>query len=185
MRFLYRGKQILAGAAIASGAILLSSGADSGTVTSTFHVNATISNSCTVTNTGDINLTEVTTSGTNTVSITCNSATGWNAVFGGANDALGKATLPYHYMKDNGTNLIEYILTGTSSTWTFSDGTHRLANDGANPPTSFFASGTGDGTAQAATITATATTTGGTANYSITTAPQGNYADTVTVTVYF
>lgn len=164
-------------------ASILSSVADGATTTSTFNVNATITNSCTVTNSGNINLTQTTTTGNNTVTITCNSGTAWTVAFGGANDAAGQNTLPFHYMKDAGTNYIEYILTGAGAGWTFSDAQSRLANDGLNPPTSFKASGTGSGAAQAATITATATT--GAVSYSITTAPTGSYTDTVTITVFF
>lgn len=184
MSFTRRKKQMLVGAATASwAAIMLCSVADGATATSTFNVNATISNSCTVSNTGNINLTEVNTSGSNTVSITCNLGTGWTAVFGGANDTAGQSMLPFHYMKDAGTNYIEYVLTGTGAGWTFSDLQNRLANDGNTPPTSFKASGTGTGLAQTATITATATT--GANPYSITTAPTGSYTDTVTITVIF
>lgn len=184
MQFTLRAKRMLVGATIVSlMAIVLARGANALTTTSTFNVNATIANSCSVTNSGNINLTETVTSGSNTVSITCNSGTAWNVAFGGANDTAGQNTLPFHYMKDAGSNYIEYILTGTGSGWTFSDLSNRLANDGNNPPTSFKASGSGTGTAQTATITATATA--GANPYSITTAPTGSYTDTVTVIVFF
>lgn len=178
-------KTIPMGALIVSfAAVILAGRADALTTSTTFNVTATISNSCTVVASGNIGpLTEVTHTGTNTVTITCNNGTGWTVDFAGANDSAGQNALPFHYMKDTGANYIEYILTGAGSGWTFSDPSNRLAHDGASPPTSFKASGTGDGTGQAATITATATS--GAVPYSITTAATGAYSDTVTVTVTF
>ncbi|MGJ0508161.1 MAG: spore coat protein U domain-containing protein [Methylocystis sp.] len=185
MPVVHRKNHIMALAAIGSAmAFVLADGAEALTTNAPFNVTATISNSCTVVASGNIGpLTEVTHSGSNTVTITCNNGTGWTVDFAGSNDTAGQATLPYHYMKDSGTNYIEYVLTGTGSGWTFSDGSNRLAHDGNNPPTTFMATGTGSGTGQAATITATATS--GAVPYSITTAPTGSYSDTVTVTVTF
>ena len=154
--------------------------ARAGTATTSFTVNANITNACTVSNTGNITLTQTLTTGATTVSVTCNLLTPWTITLAGSNDTAGQNALPYHYMKSSAGNYIEYVLTGQIGVgWTFADSQNRLANN-----SSFQATGTGLGVAQPAVITASATT-GTSSSYSIATAASGTYTDTVTVTVTF
>jgi spore coat protein U-like protein len=161
----------------------LAGAADAGTATSSFTVTATVTNSCTISANGNIaGLSQLVTSASTTVSVTCNTGTPWTLGFGGGNDTAGQNSLPFHYMKNSAT-YVEYVLTGAGSGITFSDGQGRLANDTTSSPATFTASGTGTGAMQTATITAQATT--GAGAYSINAARSGAYTDTVTITVNF
>lgn len=184
MKFSSKIKKCVIRTLIGSTAICALAGvADAGTATTSFTITANVINSCTISSNGNIaGLSQIVTSASTTVAVTCNTGTPWTLGFAGGNDTAGQNSLPFHYMKNSGT-YVEYVLTGAGSGIAFSDGQGRLANDTTNSPATFTASGTGTGAVQTATITAQATT--GAGIYSINAARSGSYTDTVTITVNF
>lgn len=153
-------------------AVLLATGANAATETTTFTVSATVTNACSVSASnlafGNINpLTNATTAtdATTTVSVTCSNGTAYNVGLN-AGAATG-ATVTARKMV-SGTNTLSYALYRDSA---------RTANWGSTVGTDTVA-GTGSGAAQSLTVY-------GRVPSGQQSTPVGAYTDTITVTVTY
>lgn len=147
--------------------------ANAATTTTTFSVDATVSDSCSVSATqldfgaiDPLNNATNDTDATSTVDVTCSSGTGYDvgldAGTGGDGTVTGRA------MSDGGTNTLNYSLytdSARTTNWDDAGGTNTVT-------------GTGDGTALSHTVY-------GRVPSGQETTPVGTYTDTITVTVTY
>jgi spore coat protein U-like protein len=173
-----KSNKLLIAALTASAALLGFVGvADSATSTSQFAVDVNVTNACTIGFSGAIAIsTSSPYNGSNTMSVTCTTGAAFTVTLAGTPSTA--SVNAYTFQTTDGTNFIDYIVTGTTTAgWTFADGTNRLGSSA-----SFNVANTGVGTAQTLALTATAASTG---THSILIAPAGAYTDTVTATITF
>ena len=165
-------------AARAAGALLLipaaaalPSGAHADTAGSTLSVSATVTANCTVSTSalafGNVDtLSGANVDGTGSLSVTCTNGTAWAA---SAGTGAGSGASFVGRRMTAGPDWLSYnLFTNASRTTVWGDGTGSTAT----------ITGTGSGSAQAVTIY-------GRVNSGQTSAPAGNYADTVAVTITY
>lgn len=156
---------------IASAAFTAPAAATASTANSTLSVDATVTANCTVSTSslefGDVDpLSGSNVDGTGGITVTCTNGTTWTAA-AGIGSGSG-ASFTSRRMAD-GSNLLNYNLyTDESRSSVWGDGTSSTATIG----------GTGDGSAQSATVY-------GRIGSGQTSVPPGSYADTVSVTVTY